>query len=714
MTVFFRRLFAACCFGALAIHAWPAFAAPSVGAPVMTPGSVNVGVLTQVTTACQVTRQQGDPEVLANGVNLLRLAANGTVMATWGVMRDDGQAGDAVAGDSIFTYRYPVNEAQAGQIRLQCSAAFRGTMLRVRSPIGLMSVDIFQSLPDATPRSGQAPLTVTFTTRGQYTGGQILRYRWDFEGDGTFDTSEPGARDFTRTFTTPGIRNATLEILNDKNQTTTATVPVTVSGNPPTVTASVNPSNGPVPLNVTFSGSATPGGAPIARYEWDFDGNGTFDYSSTTTGNTSFVYTSEGTHNATFTVTDTAGLTGTARVSATAIRVGPPGSPTATITAPATPQTRNAPATISFNGTGSDPGGSIAQYAWDFEGDGTYDFTSTSTASTSHAYTSPGTFVVAFRVTDNEGRTGIDTVEITINIAATLTVSTDTLRPPGTVTVNTTLGGATQATVFLRNKAGQTVRTLVSGVARNAGSYTDVWDGTDDGGATVPEGEYFAILQYLANGVPVLVDRTNTSGNQFYNPSWSLATTTGGSCSNCAFAPYADNFLEGTFTVPQASEVTVSIRGFDTVNEVALLFDRRPFGRGAWYTVVWDGTNALGEIVHPSLYGDSQFIFGMTAFTLPLNAIFVERAPSLSNVSMTPNYYDPYTGDFSRRRSRRRRSATRCPSPHVSICGCIAWAPTLSSARSRCRTRPKVRARRPGTDATTAASSSTRATIASG
>src|SRR5439155_22913868 len=117
-----------------------------------------------------------------------------------------------------------------------------------------------------------------------------------------------------------------------------------------------------------------------AKYEWDFQGDGVFDYASTTTGNTTFTYTTPGTYNAVFRVTDNQGLTGTAVATATAVRVGPPGSPTATIAVPSTPLTRNAPATISFNGTGSDLGGSIAKYEWDFNGDGIYDYSSATTA----------------------------------------------------------------------------------------------------------------------------------------------------------------------------------------------------------------------------------------------------------------------------------------------------------------------------------------------
>ena len=622
-------------------------ATPSVGTPTVTPASVNVGVPTLVTVSCPVSTQPGDPALIPNSVNVLRLDAQNVTNKPLGVMHDDGLNGDTTAGDGIFAYQFNANETTTGVIRLQCSAAFRGVVLRGRSPVKVIPVDDFRALPEAFPRSGNAPLTVTFRTRGVYTGGQILRYRWDFDGDGTFDTNQPGAQDFTRTFTTVGVRQALLEVMNDKNQVTTATVTIDVTAVPPTVTAAVNPSNGPLPLTVNFTGSATRGTAPLAKYEWDYQGDGVVDFTSTTTATTSFVYTAAGTYNALLRVTDTAGLTGTARVTATAVRVGPPGSPTATITTPAAPLTRAAPATVSFNGTGTDADGTIVRYEWDFNGDGVFDASSPSTAATSFTYASPGIFTAALRVTDNDGNTGVDTVDLTVTITSMLTMSTDTLRAPATVNVQTTLSGTAVTTVFLRNKLGQTVRTLVNNVSRTAGSYTDPWDGNDDAGLPVPEGEYFAILQYLSSGgLPVVVDRTFTSGNQFYNPNWDLATTNGGACSNCPFSPFDDNFLQATFTLTQASEVSVSIRGYDTVSEIAMLFERKPFGRGVPYTVVWEGTNALGQLVHPSGTGDSQFIFGMTAFTLPANAVFVERAPALSGVSMTPNYFDPATGDF--------------------------------------------------------------------
>jgi flagellar hook assembly protein FlgD len=327
------------------------------------------------------------------------------------------------------------------------------------------------------------------------------------------------------------------------------------------------------------------------------------------------------------------------------VRVGPAGSPTATITIPASPRTGTTPFLVSFNGTGSDPGGSITKYEWDFNGDGVYDFSSATTAATSFTFQSPGTFTAALRVTDNDGLTGIDTVDITVNLPIALTIPNETCRPTtgGTVAVNTTQGGTTPITIFIRNKAGQTVRTLVNNLTRAAGTYSDTWDCKDSNGQVVQEGVYYTIVQYVANGQTQTLDLTNTTGGQLFNPNWTMSTTGGSTCFTCPFKPFDDNFLQVDFTLARASEVSVSIRLFNAVDEVVPLFNRRPFGRGN-FTVFWDGTDASGKVVTPP--PGEQFLWGMTGLTLPNNAIFVENAPQLTDVTVDPNYFDPATGTF--------------------------------------------------------------------
>jgi PKD repeat protein len=76
--------------------------------------------------------------------------------------------------------------------------------------------------------------------------------------------------------------------------------------NPPQAVASANPTSGPAPLNVQFtgSGSSDPDGDAIS-YAWDLDGDGAHDDS--TAANPSFTYTTAGTFQVRLRVTDARG-----------------------------------------------------------------------------------------------------------------------------------------------------------------------------------------------------------------------------------------------------------------------------------------------------------------------------------------------------------------------------------------------------------------------
>jgi len=70
---------------------------------------------------------------------------------------------------------------------------------------------------------------------------------------------------------------------------------------------------------------------------------------------------------------------------------------------------------IDFDGSKSDdPDGTIDLYEWDFENDGIYDYNSTSSTET-HIFNEVGTYSVKLRVTDNEGSTDTDTIEVIIS-----------------------------------------------------------------------------------------------------------------------------------------------------------------------------------------------------------------------------------------------------------------------------------------------------------
>ena len=97
----------------------------------------------------------------------------------------------------------------------------------------------------------------------------------------------------------------------------------------------------------------------------------------------------------------------------------------------ASPTTGPAPLTVSFNGTGSsDPDGDPLTYAWDLDGDGTFDDSTAATAS--YTYTSQGVYTAGLRVTDNQGARDTDSVTITVgNTPPTATIDAPRPAQPG-------------------------------------------------------------------------------------------------------------------------------------------------------------------------------------------------------------------------------------------------------------------------------------------
>ena len=82
----------------------------------------------------------------------------------------------------------------------------------------------------------------------------------------------------------------------------------------PTVTASATPTSPATGSLVSFSGTASDADGTIVLYEWDFDGNGSWDYASAISPDTTYRYYSAKAYTATLGATDNDGLVGKASV----------------------------------------------------------------------------------------------------------------------------------------------------------------------------------------------------------------------------------------------------------------------------------------------------------------------------------------------------------------------------------------------------------------
>jgi PKD repeat protein len=142
----------------------------------------------------------------------------------------------------------------------------------------------------ASPKSGQAPLTVWFSaTSDESIDGNRLKYEWDFQGDGTFDDN--GA-EVKFTYFREGTYTAILRVTDQDGLTDMDEISIVVeSGNneEKVITIVATPPEGEAPLRVHFYAddhlkiisvddqkwSWEP---PIStKFEWDFNNDGKVD-----------------------------------------------------------------------------------------------------------------------------------------------------------------------------------------------------------------------------------------------------------------------------------------------------------------------------------------------------------------------------------------------------------------------------------------------------
>mgnify|MGYP001262154368 CR=1 FL=1 len=127
---------------------------------------------------------------------------------------------------------------------------------------------------------------ITFSATGTDPDGDPLTYSWNF-GDNSPASSEQNP---THTFLNAATYTVTVTVSDGRGGTGTATLSVVVQANrAPTISAATaTPAEGMAPLTVQFAANATDADGHAVTYEWDLDGNGTFE---TTGQNPSRTYT---------------------------------------------------------------------------------------------------------------------------------------------------------------------------------------------------------------------------------------------------------------------------------------------------------------------------------------------------------------------------------------------------------------------------------------
>jgi len=531
---------------------------------------------------------------------------------------------------SYFTYTpTDTNTLPYGKLDFSIQAQDKaGNASQTDFSIFVQEKNILSAIPIASPQSAYAPATIRFSPKVT-TNNAIQTYSWDFTGNGYYERSDITANSYTWQYTTPGDYNVSLKVVDANNEVIIGTTTVHILNAPPVVTVESAPSNGAIPLTVNFTVTATDADG-IALYEWDFDGDGVYDYNSTSTGNTSFEYTTQGVFNAQLRVTDGKGGTSLYTTPTTKVLALSEGSPS--VNASASTLSGSAPLVVNLSATAIDPQGlGFKLYEWDFDGDGVYDYNSTSSATTSFTYEEAGTLYPKVRVTTTDDRVTYDALEIKVLQSVGLSVSTDTLdvSQSASVTITTTNSAKGQIKVIIEDENYNPVTVLQDWAILNKGSHDYTWNGTANG-ASVKEGKYYAVAYYKVDSEIKKVDLRDSTGGGRYNPSRNNAPYT--------FAPFDNRPLKMTFSLPRASEV-VSFIGYSYSNTRIVTFrSRQPLGRGS-YTDTWSALNDEGIIITPP--PGKYFMYGVWAFTLADNAIYVQSGAHPSAITATPPIYTP-------------------------------------------------------------------------
>ena len=333
----------------------------------------------------------------------------------------------------------------------------------------------------ASPRVGQE---VVVQASGRDPDGALTKTELDLDGDGTYEVSTTDEEYVTRkvTFATAGKRTLRLRLTDEGGATfmTTTTVDVHATNIAPAANVSATPASPRPGQEVRLNTYGTDPDGAIVRYEFDFDGDGTYDvdgnapYATTT-------FTTAGQRTVAVRVTDDAGAQSVSKRSVDVTDSSAP--PVVSIFRTSNPRMLFAQAT--------DPDGTIAQYAWDLDGDGVFQDAVGPNAST---ITFPagvyGDLRAAVRVTDNDGKA--TTRDMTLRVLDQPPV------PPSLYLTPT------------QPRAGQTVQISAGLLPADIVSYE--WDTDGDGVYDPPVTQTLAMASFTAGPHTIRVRVTDARG----------------------------------------------------------------------------------------------------------------------------------------------------------------------------------------------------------
>lgn len=298
---------------------------------------------------------------------------------------------DLETGQPTASHAFPEGGVHAAAVRVTDDEGASSLPAVTQVVVNHAPVVSFQVSAFSPPELAE----VTFTDASSDLDGTVVHLAWDF-GDGT--TGEGPS--VVHAYAPAGTYTVALTAIDDRGAEGRATVTLDVQNLPPAAVLEVDACTATARREtgqeIRFDGSRSsdpsPGGR-IVRYEWNLDGNGTFDQSTTVP---TFVhrYTQDGTYTVRLRVTDDRGASALSASLAVEVANRPPvcqrisWSPEAPVDGE----------TVVFSASASDPDGKVATYLWNL---GNGEIAQGPTASRS--FSDSGTYRVSLTVWDDDG-----------------------------------------------------------------------------------------------------------------------------------------------------------------------------------------------------------------------------------------------------------------------------------------------------------------------
>jgi PKD repeat protein len=246
-------------------------------------------------------------------------------------------------------------------------------------------------------------------------GVGTLIYQWDFNNDGTWDSTLQSP---SYIYSSLGTYTVVLRVTDGVPvmDTETKTSYITVTSGL-LADFSADKTKAVVGQSIIFTNLSANGSTPLS-YQWDFNGDGKWD---STVQNPSYSYSTAGTYSVVLKVTDSKSKSDTETKTRYIVVYALPQAEFTVSAASVLPGQ-----TITF--TGSSAGGvPPLTYAWDFNGDGVVDSTNQQPM---YAYAVAGVYTVSLKVSDSGGNSDTETKTNYITVG-TIAIAPHAIPPQG-------------------------------------------------------------------------------------------------------------------------------------------------------------------------------------------------------------------------------------------------------------------------------------------